>query len=176
MTRRSYTADELAKILADHKKWRFGEEGGVRANLSGADLCDANLSGANLSGADLCDANLSGANLSGADLCDADLGEDRLSNVPVIESVHAKILSSIKAGGKLEMGAWHTCETTHCRAGWVVTLAGEAGKKLEEQYGTPAAAALIECKSEPRLEWKVPNYYASNDAALEQIRELAGVR
>jgi Pentapeptide repeats (8 copies) len=43
------------------------------ANLSGADLRDAVLSGANLSGADLRDADLSGANLSGANLRDADL-------------------------------------------------------------------------------------------------------
>ena len=38
------------------------------ANFSGADLRDANLSGANLSGAYLRDADLSDANLSGADL------------------------------------------------------------------------------------------------------------
>jgi len=43
------------------------------ANLSGADLTDANLSGANLSGADLTDANLGNANLWNADLTDANL-------------------------------------------------------------------------------------------------------
>ena len=44
---------------------------GPNADLSGADLRDANLSGADLSGAYLRDANLSGADLSGADLSDA---------------------------------------------------------------------------------------------------------
>jgi hypothetical protein len=41
------------------------------------------------------------------------------------------------------MTTWHTCETTHCRAGWVTFLAGEAGKKAEDFYGTCLAAQLI---------------------------------
>ncbi len=192
------TSEELKKALALHKKWRFGEDGGERANLGGADLVGAdlvgadlggaNLGGANLGGADLVGADLGGANLVGANLGGAYLGGANLvgaylgganlvgalDNVPVVEKVHAKILSAIESGGKLEMGAWHTCETTHCRAGWVVTLAGEEGEKLEDKYGTPAAAAFIECKSEPKLNWKVPNYYASNEDALEDIKRLAG--
>ena len=61
--------EELQKILKLHEKWLNGEDGGVKANLSDANLCyadlsDANLRGANLSGADLNDANLRGANLS----------------------------------------------------------------------------------------------------------------
>jgi len=43
------------------------------ARQNGADLRDANLSGANLSDADLRDANLRGADLRGADLRDANL-------------------------------------------------------------------------------------------------------
>ncbi|EKA1052164.1 pentapeptide repeat-containing protein [Salmonella enterica subsp. enterica serovar Soerenga] len=80
---------DLSKILEEHKVWITSmRESGSRANLRGADLCDANLYGANLYGADLCDANLygadlcdadlrganlCGADLRGADLCDADL-------------------------------------------------------------------------------------------------------
>jgi hypothetical protein len=44
------------------------------ANLRGADLSGANLGGANLRGADLSGAYLGGANLRGADLSGADLG------------------------------------------------------------------------------------------------------
>lgn len=40
------TPEKLAEILAAHKLWLNGEEGGVRANLR-----EANLSGANLRGA-----------------------------------------------------------------------------------------------------------------------------
>ena len=41
------------------------------ADLTGADLTDANLRGADLTGADLTDANLRGADLTDADLTDA---------------------------------------------------------------------------------------------------------
>ena len=68
---------DLKKILDEHLLWLNGE-GGSRANLSNADLRDANLRGANLSNADLRCANLSnadlfGANLRGANLSNADL-------------------------------------------------------------------------------------------------------
>ena len=68
------TPEKLAEILAEHKLWLNDEEGGVRANLS-----KANLSGADLSWADLSKANLSWADLSGADFSKADLSGANLS-------------------------------------------------------------------------------------------------
>ena len=70
---RTISYQELQIILEKHKRWINGEDGGERANLRGADLRDADLSGANLRGADLRDADLSGADLSGANLRGADL-------------------------------------------------------------------------------------------------------
>ena len=70
---------ELKAILGKHLKWLRGEDGGERANLSGAYLSGANLSGAYLSGAYLSEANLSGADLSEADLFGANLSEADLS-------------------------------------------------------------------------------------------------
>ncbi|WP_458255676.1 pentapeptide repeat-containing protein [Dysosmobacter welbionis] len=64
---------ELKNILDKHLKWLRGENGGKRADLSGADLSRADLSRADLSRADLSRADLSRANLSGADLSEADL-------------------------------------------------------------------------------------------------------
>lgn len=55
------TKDELQSILDLHRKLLYGEEGGKRAYLRGADLSGADLRGAYLSGADLRDADLSGA-------------------------------------------------------------------------------------------------------------------
>ena len=85
---KTFTGKELVNVLELHMKWLRGEEGGVRANLScadlsgaklsGADLSGADLSGANLSGADLSDANLSGANLTHADLSGANLSDANL--------------------------------------------------------------------------------------------------
>jgi hypothetical protein len=66
------TQEEIAAMLADHLKW-LRDEGGKRANLSGANLFRAILSGANLSGAILSGANLSDAILSGANLFGANL-------------------------------------------------------------------------------------------------------
>ena len=68
---------DLKKILDEHLLWLNGEGGG-RADLRGANLCNANLfgadlRGANLCGADLCNANLRGANLRGANLRGANL-------------------------------------------------------------------------------------------------------
>jgi hypothetical protein len=60
--------EELKKILESHAKWLKHEEGGERANLTGANLTGANLTGANLTGANLYMANLSEANLTGANL------------------------------------------------------------------------------------------------------------
>ena len=60
------TVEKLTEILDKHKKWLRNEDGGSRADLSGADLSRANLSGADLSRANLYGANLYGANLYGA--------------------------------------------------------------------------------------------------------------
>lgn len=80
--------EEIRIVLEKHEKWLNNELGGIRVDLSGADLYGLNLHGANLYGAnlikadlrvaylikaDLREANLRGANLSGADLNGVDL-------------------------------------------------------------------------------------------------------
>ncbi|HHH6951319.1 TPA: pentapeptide repeat-containing protein [Listeria monocytogenes] len=64
--------EELDIILENHGKW-LRNEGGDRADLTGADLRHTNLTNAVLSGADLRHANLTNAVLSGADLRHANL-------------------------------------------------------------------------------------------------------
>ena len=66
------TESDIKKTLEEHICW-LNDEGGRRADLSGANLRWADLSGADLREADLSGANLSGANLSGANLSGADL-------------------------------------------------------------------------------------------------------
>ena len=61
------TNKEIAKVIADHLKWRRGE-GGKCAYLVGANLEGSNLEGAYLEGANLRGANLEGAYLRGANL------------------------------------------------------------------------------------------------------------
>ena len=167
------------------------------ANLAGADLAGADLAGADLAGADLEDAYLARANLAGANLAGArnvpdtngsesiqepaDRAErqrqraqtfrERFPDVPVVESLDAKILAAIDAGGHLKMDSWHTCETTHCRAGWAIMLAGEAGKELETRYGSEDAGRRIYLASTGRVPW----FFDSNEGALADIREQAAL-
>ena len=74
----------------------------------------------------------------------------------------------------MNMSTWHRCETTHCRAGWAVRLAGPAGQLLESQQDTAAAAALIIAISCPWLE-KVPNFYDTDENAMADIRVCAEI-
>ncbi len=152
-----------------------------RADLRGAVLIDAVLRDANLSGADLRgavlidavlrDANLSGADLRKAVLRNADLSGAVLPKVIKIENLFTEILSAIESGGKLHMGSWHECETTHCIAGWVITLAGEVGRVIEELAGAPWGATLIINESCPYLEGRVPNFYATDEEGMAFIKE-----
>jgi uncharacterized protein YjbI with pentapeptide repeats len=167
------------------------------ANLSGAILASANLVGAYFSGAVLSGANLTDANLTDANLTDAlnipeangsesiqsepaDRRERhrvraerfrvRNPDVPVIPDLDARILGIIESGkGQLRMSSWHTCDTMHCRGGWAVTFAGEAGAALEEKYGTHMAAAMIYRASTGRT----PHFFATDERALEDIRQCA---
>jgi hypothetical protein len=68
------------------------------------------------------------------------------------------------------MSTWH-CGTTHCRAGWVVTLAGDEGKALENFFNTELAAMKIYEASGFKI--NPCRFYDGNDAALEDMRALA---
>jgi hypothetical protein len=69
------------------------------------------------------------------------------------------------------MATWHTCETTHCRAGWVVHEAGEAGYALEKFHNTELAAMLIYRAS--GYEINASRFYDSGPAALADMKRLA---
>ena len=66
---------DIKDIFKKHLAWLKDEDGGERADLSGANLRWADLRGANLREADLREADLRGANLRWADLREADLRE-----------------------------------------------------------------------------------------------------
>jgi hypothetical protein len=142
------------------------------ADLRSADLRSADLRSADLSSAVLRSADLSSAVLSYAVLRSADLNaETQLPYAPKIPDLDKQILERVTNGGTLDMKDWHTCETTHCRAGWAVVIAGEAGKVLESMLGPQTAATLIYHASTG----SIPNFFASNDEAMEDLRKCAGV-
>jgi hypothetical protein len=149
------------------------------AYLGGADLRDAYLRDADLGGADLRDADLNGVDLGGAYLGGVDLRGVDLRGVDLrgadllkIKNIDAAILAAIDVrGNELRMSFWHTCGTTHCRAGWAIHLAGDAGYRLEKVVGSAAAGALIYAASRP--DKPVPDFIASDAVALADLRACA---
>ncbi len=158
------------------------------ANLYGGDLSGANLRGANLCGADLRKADFRGADLRaaylrgayfrgayfrGADLRGADLGGANLDGAkldfPIAspEQAAPRITAVAKAALQAEalnMNTWHTCETTHCIAGWAVHLAGDEGKALEAKHG-PYLAGLSLLGPEAAA-----HFYDNNEDATAWLR------
>ena len=88
--------------------------------------------------------------------------------IPIVPDLDKRIAEQTDAGN-LDMRQWH-CGTTHCRAGWAITLAGSAGQALEEALGSEVAARLIYESSTGR---PAPNFYASNSDAIADIRRCA---
>lgn len=146
------------------------------AKLSGADLSRADFRGAVLCYANLSDANLSNANLGCADLSNTHLYDVNLSNAnltgasglpdaPVVPDLHRRMEEVTRPDGALVMRDWHTCATAHCRAGWAIVLAGEAGEALEDRVGPCAAGALIYHASTGMI----PDFFASDKDARTDI-------
>ena len=119
-------------------------------------------------------SNLIGSDLIGADERGSTLIGAKMEDTPIIQNIHAVVYAAASVPGALNMNNWH-CGTTHCRAGWVVTLAGEAGRILEGKIGTPAAAMAIYMASDP-ARWEnepLPDFYCSNSEALTDMKRMA---
>ena len=92
---------------------------------------------------------------------------------PKIPSIHQRLLAAIQEKGcKLDMSNWHTCETTHCRAGWIVAMAGEEGKKFEAASSTIFAAMQIYKSSSP-IRVSPVRFFEAHDIALADIQRCA---
>jgi len=92
--------------------------------------------------------------------------------VPVIENIHQAILEAVTKPAALDMSVWHTCSTTHCRAGWAVHLAGVKGYALEKKTSTLFAAQQIYKASSP-IHVAPPRFYEDNEKAMADIEACA---
>jgi hypothetical protein len=143
-----------------------------RASLIGASLDGANLSGASLIGASLNRASLDGANLSRASLIGASLDGanlDGATGIVIAADAPQRLRAAAAAAlqeGALEMGAWHSRDTTHCLGGWLIHQAGEVGRLLEATVG-PGIAGLMLGGVEAHS-----HFYDSNEAATEWLRSV----
>jgi hypothetical protein len=99
--------------------------------------------------------------------------EDAGFKVPVIENIHTKVCEAVCGRPTaLDMTDWHTCDTTHCRAGWVVHLAGKPGYELEKKTNTLFAAMQIYHKSSP-IHVSPVRFFDDTEKAMEDIKKCA---
>ena len=92
--------------------------------------------------------------------------------MPVIENIHQTVYELTSNPDSLDMSNWHTCDTTHCRAGWVVFLAGKEGVELEIKTSTEFAAMQI-YKASSEIKVSPVRFYESNEAAMADIKRCA---
>ena len=147
-----------AQVLEVVTKARFA---GQRANLQCAYLQGAYLQGADLQGANLQGADLQGAAVGGAAADGLILGPAPDPTLPL--AVARMVLADPDKALKME--SWHTCDTTHCLAGWAIHLSGPAGYFLEAATSPSVAGLLLA----PSL---APYFYVGNDEALEVCRGI----
>ena len=94
-------------------------------------------------------------------------------DVPAIPDIHRAIYAAASKPDALDMKTWHTCETTHCRGGWTVSLAGEKGKALEARTSTLFAAMQIYKASGYPI--SPVRFFDDNKKAMADMKRLAGV-
>lgn len=93
--------------------------------------------------------------------------------MPIIPDIHKAVYAAASNPGSLNMREVHQCANTHCRGGWVVTLAGDAGKALERFYNWELAAMMIYDASDPNYRINPAHFYDSNENALADMKRLA---
>jgi hypothetical protein len=81
------------------------------------------------------------------------------------------VFEAVSQPNALNMNDWHTCNTTHCRAGWVVHLAGDAGYALERFHNTALAAQLFYRQS--GYDISPCRFYDNNQDAMADMKRLA---
>ena len=112
---KTYSTDQLKEILELHQLWVQSKEGGVRATLRGANLRDANLSGA--------------------------IGLPIADDAPFRLLAVAK--AALSSPDALEMRNWHACATTHCLCGWAEHLGGSLAKLIIKQFGYDMGGLML---------------------------------
>lgn len=90
---------------------------------------------------------------------------------PTVADIHKRVYEAASQPDALNMESWHTCETTHCRAGWVIHLAGQAGYELEKRTDPVFAAMRIYEAS--GFEINPCRFFDGDEEALADMKRLA---
>jgi hypothetical protein len=91
----------------------------------------------------------------GHDIAVGEVAEERVRNVAI---------AALATDDALNMSDWHTCNTTHCIAGWGVHQQGEAGYALEDETDGETAGLIILGLEATRY------FYTSTDMARDWLR------
>jgi uncharacterized protein YjbI with pentapeptide repeats len=146
-----------------------------RIDATGGDFRDCELVDTWFIGAVLRDCDFRGCNLWGTNFSQADLTGAKFDvDIPVVLDLDEKILAEVAENPEsLDMDHYHrNCGSTHCLAGWAIHLAGKRGYELEERLGALVAGGLIYSASRPG---PLPNFFATDDAALADLRKAVGI-
>ena len=157
---------ELAEVVRLHGLWARGEDGGKRADLTGADLrgatlrdtnlVRADLTVANLRGADLAGAGLAGAYLWGADFTGADLTGANLADAILTDAIltganlrGAYLTDAILTGANLRGAYLASADLASADlAGAILTGATMPDDRTWEEYRVDHLAGIC---SEPQV-------------------------
>ena len=142
---RTYTEEELKKILENHQHW-------IKEDCDGWEGMRADLSGANLYGASLSGADLSGANLSGANLYEADLSEAKGNEVIPI-----------------------ACPDTGSFIGWKRVPGGFIVKLEIPEDAKRSSATTRKCRASKAKVLEIQNQDGSVSSAKEVKSERGGI-
>ena len=149
--------ESLKMVLELHGKWLNDEPGGVRADLSGANLRGADLGYANLSGANLADANLRGADLSGANLRNADL---RNANLSYADLRNANLRSANLSGiavSSYTAGYFLACPEVGDFIGFKKLQEGKIAKLLIPEDAKRSSATGRKCRASKAVVLEITN-------------------
>ena len=142
---------DLKLTLELHAKWLNNEEGGVRADLRGANLQGADLQEADLRGADLQGAYLQGADMQEADLQEADLQEADLQGADLrgANLRGADLQGADMQVANLDFSAWPLrCGSFHAKAD--IRLVAQLAKHLAMLDVSGCCGGIQEAMSEFR--------------------------
>ncbi len=96
----------------------------------------------------------------------------KLPEIPVVKGIHSKILAAASKPEGLDMASFHACETTHCRAGWAIHLAGKAGYELEKITG-PVFAAMMIYDASSEVKVSPVRFFEDDEMAMKDMQRCA---
>ena len=159
--------DPTGKFLIDDNGNRasleyWGDEDSARKSLESLTNCKFVINCSRCSDCSGC---------SGCSRCSDFAPAKVLTEIPVIPNIHTAIYEAASKPNAFDMGDFHSCGTKHCRAGWAIHLAGEAGYALERATSATFAAMRIYEASGYLI--SPVRFFETNDGAMADMRRLS---